>query len=445
MWTGNPNIGMEPREFTAYDAEWCINNTWELYIEEGSTTYAEKLFLKSVTAPDRYTLVFEFNEFSAIWMYRIGVGCGAMASMIPQETEDAGPADWRNACGTGPFIITDYVEGSQATFERNPIYWDTTTIDGKEYPLPFVDKVVFPIIPDVSTQIAALRTGQVDLQIAVPPEYSASLAKTCPALIQTGYLRASADNAYLQAIEGHFSDRNVRRALMIGTDYEAIVNTMYPAAGGEIHCYPVNSDTVFYTPLDDLPAETKMLFDYNPDLARQMLADAGYPDGFKMEFNCGSSPEYQDLVSLLIDMWGKIGIDCEMIVLDDAAHSVVRGEHTQKDIAGCRMVTTDPYNSLNHGLYPDHFGAWEDEYFTEEFARVKLMRDPVERVEAVKKLCIYYLNEVSSMAFVNPYLISGYWPWLKNYYGELENGYYNFHQMISRLWLDQNMKAEMGF
>ncbi|MBA7695662.1 hypothetical protein ES703_104294 [subsurface metagenome] len=44
-----------------------------------------------------------------------------------------------------------------------------------------------------------------------------------------------------------------------------------------------------------------------------------------------------------------------------------------------------------------------------------------------------------------PYIVNAYWPWLKNYYGEVETGFFNFTPMTSRLWIDQDMKADLGF
>ena len=81
----------------------------------------------------------------------------------PPETRAAGAEKYENHIGTGAFMFDEYVSGSHMSYKRNPDYWDTTIIDGQEYELPFIDKVVCPIIPDPSTRVAALRTGTFDL------------------------------------------------------------------------------------------------------------------------------------------------------------------------------------------------------------------------------------------------------------------------------------------
>ena len=68
---------------------------------------------------------------------------------------------WRNAVGTGPFILTDYLSGSAATLVKNPDYWATDPVGpGQGNQLPYIDGIQYLIIPDVSTRQAALRTGK---------------------------------------------------------------------------------------------------------------------------------------------------------------------------------------------------------------------------------------------------------------------------------------------
>ena len=70
--------------------------------------------------------------------------------------------DWRNLVGTGPFEITDWVEGSSITWTKNPNYWGYD----EKYPenrLPYIDGMKMLVIPDVATRVAALRSGRIDV------------------------------------------------------------------------------------------------------------------------------------------------------------------------------------------------------------------------------------------------------------------------------------------
>ena len=69
--------------------------------------------------------------------------------------------DWRNLVGTGPFMLTDWTEGSSITWDKNPDYWGYD----EKYPenrLPYVDRLRALTMPEPATQLAALRTGRVD-------------------------------------------------------------------------------------------------------------------------------------------------------------------------------------------------------------------------------------------------------------------------------------------
>ena len=73
---------------------------------------------------------------------------------------DAGADNWKNVNGTGPFMLTEFVQGNSNTYTKNPIYWDKEKINGGEYKLPFVDKVVYRTIKDEATFITALQDRQ---------------------------------------------------------------------------------------------------------------------------------------------------------------------------------------------------------------------------------------------------------------------------------------------
>ena len=75
-----------------------------------------------------------------------------------------------------------YEINSHMTYERNPNYWDQTTIDGEQYQLPFVDKVIVPIIADEASMVAALRTGKADMASSVFAVHWKTLDETAPEL-----------------------------------------------------------------------------------------------------------------------------------------------------------------------------------------------------------------------------------------------------------------------
>jgi len=99
--------------------------------------------------------------------------------------------DWRNSVGTGAFMLTDYVANSSITLVKNPNYWGTNPLgSGKGDRLPYIDGIKTLILPDMSTRIAALRTGKIDMLDTVFADDAVSLKKTTPDLKSAKYLPA---------------------------------------------------------------------------------------------------------------------------------------------------------------------------------------------------------------------------------------------------------------
>ncbi|GAJ01624.1 unnamed protein product, partial [marine sediment metagenome] len=93
-----------------------------------------------------------------------------------------------------------------------------------------------------------------------------------------------------------------------------------------------SGDPSVYTPLEELPAEIQLLYDYNPTLARQMLDDARVPVGFKMNCVIQSAPPVKVAQgALLVDMWDKIGIEVELEVTETVAFLAYTVERDYRD------------------------------------------------------------------------------------------------------------------
>lgn len=223
-WTGNDNIGMERREFTADDVAFSINR-----LRAGPVLTASFDYLPEVPAEvmDKYTVFLHFDRYDGTWLEFLGYNY--LSAIVSPESVEAGVADWRNQVGTGPFILTNHVVGSYVSYKRNPDYWRTTTINGVEYQLPFLDTLVQPIIVDIETKVAALRTGKLDWTEAVRMYYKDSLAQTSPDLITQKYVAADLQTLRFQTLNPDVPtyDKNVRRALMIGTDMQAFVAAIH--------------------------------------------------------------------------------------------------------------------------------------------------------------------------------------------------------------------------
>jgi peptide/nickel transport system substrate-binding protein len=438
---------MEARELVAADIVADFQRFWEVAWGGRFNGLVSKVY-----ATDKYTVVFEFENFTTEFMWFAGTEDRAIIS--PPELEKNNPDQWENQVGTGPWMFDEYAPGSHMRYAKNPNYWDQATIDGKKYQMPFADTLMFPIIPDASTQIAALRTGKVDLIHAVDVAQWELLEKTRPDL-ESSHYSIVGDTIVPRYGEPPFDKREVRQAMMIATDMKTFAR-LYQSEEMPIHWWPLYvGSREIYTPLEKLPAEHRELYEYDVEKAKKRLAAAGYPDGFKTAYYTVATPSFNlDFGNLLKDMWAKVGVDVDIVVVDSAElgklryeaaygtgpgyKGVIRGGYQMPNTANILAATMKTGGHANWGGFSDpDFDALMDKILTEP--------DPAAQNEYLKETEGFLLEEVPSIP-VSLIMAGHYWqPWLKNYYGELTIADSVQTTLLSYIWIDQEEKKRLGY
>ncbi len=444
MWADSPI--MESRELTADDVVFSLKRLLAAF----DVRYAGRMwYVDDVFAEDRYTVVVKTNGFDAGWMVHIGLG--RFTQIQPPEVFETGaPDDWRShiGVGTGPFVLANYTEGSSATYVKNPNYWDTTTIDGVEYETPFVDKLIYPFMVDQTTQIAALRTGKIDWMQEINLRYEDTLRSTSPDLILMKMEEGNVLNLTLRTDQEPFDDVNVRRALMFATNKEVIGKAVYGEAVR--HAFPIGPGAgPAYTPFEELPELAQDLYGYDPERAKQLLVDAGLPDGFDMNINFRSQMIItQDFTAMLAEQWAKIGVRVKLTGLEEGAYKALAyypgdflnastggASQNQNALLGIEQVVTDANTS-----------RWRDEYALNQYMAAVSEEDSDKRTAMIKELAVYIFEQVPKIPIGGSIIVAGYWPWLKNYYGETAIGeLYNHNEIQASVWIDQDLKKSMGY
>ena len=150
---------------------------------------------------------------------------------------DAGAANWKNVNGTGPFMLGEFVQGNSNTYVKNPNYWDKDKVNGGEYKLPFVDKLVYRTIKDEATFITALRTAKLDMLESIRWQNVEELKKSAPQLKWSKWLNMSGTYLAFQVDTKPFDDIRVRRALNMAVNKKEIVSAYYNG-NAELFAYP---------------------------------------------------------------------------------------------------------------------------------------------------------------------------------------------------------------
>ena len=162
-------------------------------------------------------------------------------------------------------------------YGRNDNYWASpTVIDGVEYDTPFIDELIYVIIKDHSTRVAALRTAKLDVYYWMPVKEEQSLAETAPDLEKFRYLSSGTHALGLRSDIEPLSNQRLRHALSMALDSSQIAETVLLEAQTE-GIFPMIEGYSGHIPPDQLDPEIRAVYEYHPDRAKEILGRRGLP------------------------------------------------------------------------------------------------------------------------------------------------------------------------
>ena len=442
MFPDKPGV-MKARELVADDVVFAFNRLWA----SPKKTVAYFDHVKKVSALDKSTVVFEFNDYNAEWDYRFGYGY--YSGIVPKEVADAGAANWKNANGSGPFMLSDHVPGNSNVYVKNPNYWDKETINGTEYKLPFVDQIAYRTIKDEATFITALRTARLDVLEFIRWQHVAELKKNAPQLQWERSLSMAGTYLAMRVDVKPFDDVRVRRAMNLAVNKEEIIKAYY-GGNAEMFAYPQHPDYgAYYEPLASMPDSVKELFTYNPQKAKRLLAEAGYPNGFT--FKAQFSPvavDHIDLMPLLVAYLEQVGVKMEVQAMEYPAF--LSAMTTRTNAPGYLMNNghTNPLTTLRKNFVPGQVwnpSQWNDPAFTKKVEQMYEERDEPKRQALAREMVREIVDKAPYLWLPTQYFYRAWWPWVKNYGGEVRAGAVRPWPIYARIWVDQELKRRMGF
>ena len=339
------------------------------------------------------------------------------------------------------------------TAERNPDFWLQNPVGpGKGDQLPYIDKVKVMVVPDISTRYAALRTGKVDRIVPILYDDANELRKSAKGIkeIISSHWQGRGMPYFIRTDKAPFEDVRVRRAMNMAIDRQSIIDGQYGGQGDVFpfpFAYVKDYDALFYKQADWTPL-MKEIYTYNPEGAKALLAEAGYPNGFKTEMtvNANSSSEI-DNAQIFTEMWSKIGVDVTISLKDPAVKMNMEYAWTHAPLI---PETTGPIsifmigNSF-HGIRYN-LSILNDPVIEDHLAKVQALAitDLTAAMKEYREMTKYALEQAYHVPDVQGPQSLMYWPWLKNYSGEITIGYddmtYTWY-----IWIDQDMKKQMGF
>lgn len=324
--------------------------------------------LASVEAVNATTVRFETVNPYAMFLERL-----LTVGMVPPGyvAEVGDQAFGLHPIGTGPYKFVEWVQDQHVTLERNDDYWG---------PAPAFRQVVYREIREGGTAVAELVTEGVHIIVGLNPALEEAVTQSGVADLvgqpTTNVLELRMD-ALGRGGENPFTDRRVRQAVAHAVDREAIVESLF---GGHARVVATN---IIPEMFGHDPAVTP--YPYDPDRARELLAEAGFPDGFETRllwFPSGAYPQIQQIAEAVASDLGRVGIRATLFSVAQAQIS----QYTTTGEAGPIFLGPNP----NGGFYDGGFAFfflrerfrssyyWSDE-LEELIVRIEQSTDSAER------------------------------------------------------------------
>ena len=378
-------------EFTADDVKFSLDRARA----EDSVNAQKALFssISDIEVVDPLTVKVTLSAPNGSFLFNMAWGDAVIVAPESVETIKTNPV------GTGAFQFSNWVQGDRIDLERNDQYWGTSAK---------LDKVTFKFISDPTAAFAAVMAEDVDAFVGFPapenlPQFEADSRFQVLVGSTEGETILSTNNK-----QPPLDNIKVRQAIAHAIDRKAIIDGAIFGYGTPIgsHFAPHNPDYV------DMTGNSN----YDPDLAKKLLAEAGFENGFKTTLKLPPPSYARRGGEIVAAQLRAVGIETEISNLEWAQwlEQVFRG----KDYGLTIVSHTEP---MDIGIYarPDYYFQYDNPEFQSLFEMLTLETDLEKRSELLKKA-----QEIIAKDYVNGFLFQLAFPTIAN-------------AKIKGLWKDQ--------
>lgn len=402
------------REMTAEDVKWSFERLIDPETGAGNAANVGPPETK-IEVIDDYTVAITHPEPFGIFPQSLGFN-KATGIVAKESLTDEGIIV--QAIGTGPFKIAEMEGTTRIRLEKHEDYWQ----EG----LPYLDALEIQPIPDDTVRETALRGGEVDWVLSIAPQNYDLLVEDPDITVATAP-QLSYDYIGVNLTRSPLDDVQVRHAIAMAIDREQIAEAAYFGLAVPIQG-PTGPGSPWY--FDYAP------YDYNPERAKELLAEAGYADGFDLELM--PTVQYEETVraaQVIQQQLAAIGINATINAPEWSEWLELEGSF-QYDTYICNwngLIDADQYYYLQHKSdQVFNFTGYNNPRFDELVTEARSMSDFDERYEIYQELNKILVDDAPYIYMYNKLEIRAYAPYVRGYVtrSDQANNFWN-------VWLDK--------
>jgi peptide/nickel transport system substrate-binding protein len=378
-WTFNIREGVKFHDGTDLSLDDIVAAFARIKDPESGFTHPEYFEnLESVTVGDGNTVVFKLAKASSGLLYNLARPDSIIYPAAKADSQASEPV------GTGPFKFVEYVVGSEVRLEKNADYYVKA--------VPYLDSVIFKIIADPNATLAALQAGDIDMiGVSITPE-SVDIVKADPnlKLITEGSNTAEITMALNNAKEP-LNNPLVRQAITHAIDKNTLVQGAFNGLGTVIGTHATPAEPYF---VDVNP------YPYDPEKAKALLAEAGYPEGLELNFELAAEyPLERRAGEVIAQQLSEVGITTNVTVIDFTTwvNKIFLGKDYDMTIIG----HVEPRDISIYGN-KDYYYQYDNPKIGELLAQIEATPDEAGQITLYKEIATIIANDAVNVWIYTP-------------------------------------------
>ncbi|MFU8770826.1 MAG: ABC transporter substrate-binding protein [Anaerolineales bacterium] len=329
-----------------------------------------------------------------------------------------------NPVGTGPFEFVEWVKGDRIVLRANPNYWDAG--------YPKVETLIFRPIPESSTRVAAIQTGEVDIVPRLSADEAESL-RGVPGVEVISYPVSRvfyiAFNNVTSGVGQPTEDPLVRQAMNYAVDIEAIVDALFDGQA---------KPSTGFVATGEMGYGAVEPFSYDPDMARDLLAQAGYPDGFEMGFACpaGAYTNFEEVCQAVQAYLGEVGIVTDLEIMESGYYWDLEAAKELPPLFGDSWseISGEAYNRMAGALlgWDASYSSWEDATIKDYLHRISTTVDFEERLKLYEDMQAFMMEDPPFIYLYEPFAFEATRDYVRDYRPRSAEQYYLFYTWVDK-------------